>query len=296
MKISRRNALAKIGTLAGTPALLGISGSVWQGDSPEKTKTDAKLKGRVQHSVCRWPYGSVSLEKLCEASVEMGIQSVEIVGPDEWPVLKEYGLTCAMPRYGDIGIENGFSNPELHERLIQSFKESIPKVAEAGYDKVICFSGNRNGMDDETGLRNCVEGIKPIIEIAEEYDVILTMELLNSKVNHPDYFCDKTAWGVELCDRIDSDHFKLLYDIYHMQVMEGDIIQTIRDYHEYFSHYHTGGVPGRNEIDDTQELYYPAIMEAIVETGYKGFVGQEFVPTWSDPLAALKQSIEICDV
>ena len=161
---------------------------------------------------------------------------------------------------------------------------------------MICFSGNRNGMDDETGLRNCVEGIKPIIEIAEEYDVILTMELLNSKVNHPDYFCDKTAWGVELCDRIDSDHFKLLYDIYHMQVMEGDIIQTIRDYHEYFSHYHTGGVPGRNEIDDTQELYYPAIMEAIVETGYKGFVGQEFVPTWSDPLAALKQSIEICDV
>ncbi len=293
MKISRRNALAKLGALAGSTAALGLANPF---KMPEKRIETLDLKGRINHSVCRWPYNNVSLEDLCRASVEIGIKSVEIVGPEDWPVLKEYGLSCAMPRAGDIGLERGFSDPKYHDELEASFKESIPKVAEAGHDIVILFSGNRDGMDDETGLRNCEEGIKRIISTAERHNVTLCLEPLNSKRNHPDYFVDNTPLGVELCDRIGSDRFKLLYDIYHMQIMEGDVIQTIRDYHEYIAHYHTGGVPGRNELDESQELYWPAIMEAIVETGYDGYVGQEFVPTWDDPIEALRHGVEVCDV
>ena len=172
----------------------------------------------------------------------------------------------------------------------------IPKVTKAGYTNLICFSGNRNGMDDAIGLQNCAEGLKQILPLAEKHGVILQMELLNSKVDHKDYMCDHTSWGVELCKKLNSNHFKLLYDIYHMQIMEGDIIRNIKDYHPYIGHYHTGGNPGRHEIDDTQELFYPAIMKAILKTGYKGHVAQEFVPSWDDKMAALKQGVTICDV
>jgi hydroxypyruvate isomerase len=255
-----------------------------------------KLKGRIIHSVCKWCYPNIPLDDLCKVAKEIGLSSIELQGPEEWPTIKKHGLTVAMPWGAGKGIENGWNNPALHNELLASFEDIIPKVANAGLDKIITFSGNRKGISDELGLENCAKGLKRLMKTAEKHKVTVTMELLNSKVNHKDYQCDNTKWGVELAKRIGSDRFKLLYDIYHMQIMEGDVIATIKQYHPYFSHYHTGGVPGRNEIDETQELYYPAIMKAIADTGYKGFVGQEFIPKHKEPLVSLKKSVEICDV
>lgn len=293
MNISRRSALGKIGGIIGSTTLLGLFNGFARS---EKISAEPRLNGRINHSVCRWTQQDVSLEELCRKGREIGLRSIELVGPDEWPTLKEHDMDCAMAQGAGLGIERGFNDPELHDELVEDYKKVIPQVAEAGFKQIICFSGNRNGMDDETALKNCEEGLKRLVDTTEEHDVILSMELLNSKVDHPDYQCDNTPFGVELCDRVGSDHFKLLYDIYHMQIMEGDVIRTINDYHEYFSHYHTGGVPGRNELDESQELYYPAIMEAIAETGYQGYVGQEFIPTWDDPLEALEHGIDVCDI
>ncbi len=292
MDVSRRNALKKIGAIVGSGTVANWLGSFKKAEAI----LGSDLSGKINHSVCKWCYGDIPLEELCKAAEGIGLSSIELLGPEEWPTLKEYGLTCAMPWGAGKGIEEGFNNPELHEELVEDYKRVIPMVADAGLDKIICFSGNRNGMDDEVGLENCAKGLEQLMSTAEEYEVTVCMELLNSKVDHPDYMCDHTPWGVELCDRVGSDRFKLLYDIYHMQIMEGDVIRTIRDNHEYIAHYHTGGVPGRNEIDETQELYYPAIMQAIVDTGYDGFVGQEFIPTWDDKLEALEQGVNICDV
>lgn len=290
---SRRSAIKK---LAGSAAILSASSFLANGlEASEKTLGN-ELKGRIKHSVCKWCYEKIPLEEFCLAAKAIGIQSIEYVGPDVWPVLKKHGLTCAMPNGAGLGIERGFGDAQYHADLIKSYKEVIPMVAKAGYDQIICFSGNRNGIDDETGLSNCEKSIKKLLKVAEDHNVIISMELLNSKINHKDYLCDRTAWGIELCRRVDSDKFKLLYDIYHMQIMEGDVIRTIREFHPYFSHYHTAGVPGRNEIDETQELYYPAVMKAIFDTGYKGFIGQEFIPKRPDPIASLKQGMEICDV
>ena len=255
-----------------------------------------ELKGRINHSVCQWCYNGIPLEDLCEAAKKIGLTSIELLGPKEWPILKKHGLTCAMPNGAGLGIERGFNDPSLHDQLVQSYEDVIPKVAEAGYKQIICFSGNRNGLDDKKGIENCALGLKRLMPIAEKHDVIMCMELLNSKVNHKDYQADHTAWGAELCQAVGSNKMKLLYDIYHMQIMEGDVIATIREFHPYISHYHTGGVPGRNEIDESQELFYPAIMEAILETGYTGFVAQEFIPAREDKLASLKQGVQICDV
>jgi hydroxypyruvate isomerase len=185
---------------------------------------------------------------------------------------------------------------EHHDKLVAAYERQIQSVADAGMNNLICFSGNRAGLDDEKGLENCAQGLKRIMKLAEEKKVTICMELLNSRVNHKDYQCDHTEWGVELCKKIGSDRFKLLYDIYHMQIMEGDLIVRIRKYKEYIAHYHTGGVPGRGEIDETQEINYPAVIKAIAETGYKGFVAQEFIPKRPDALASLKQGVEICDV
>lgn len=255
-----------------------------------------EMEGRINHSVCKWCYDDISLEDLCKSAKEIGLSSIELLGPKDWPTLEKYGLTCAMPQGAGLGIERGFNDPALHDELVKSFEEVIPQVAEAGYKQIICFSGNRRGLDDEQGIKNCAAGLKRLMPIAEKHNVIVCMELLNSKVNHKDYQCDHTAWGAALCEAVGSEQFKLLYDIYHMQIMEGDIIATIKKFHPYISHYHTGGVPGRNEIDETQELYYPAIMEAILETGYTGFVAQEFIPAREDKLASLKQGVNICDV
>jgi hydroxypyruvate isomerase len=198
-----------------------------------------------------------------------------------------------------ISLVKGWNDKQYHETLIKNYTEHIDLVAKAGYKNLICFSGNRNGMDDETGMKTCAEGLKKIMTSAEQKGVVIQMELFNSKIDHKDYMCDKSAWGIELCKRVGSPNFKLLYDIYHMQINEGDVIRTITDDHQYFGHYHTAGVPGRNEIDSSQELYYPAIMKAIVATGYKGYVAQEFIPTGkekTDKIAALKKAIKICDV
>ena len=291
-KISRRSSLQKI---AGTMAITAFGTSLSQRLEAADLALGNSLKGNIKHSVCRWCY-RIPLEDLCKAAVEIGLESIELVGPQEWPTLAKYGLTSALPWGADLGIPNGFNDPQHHEALLKKYSEVIPLAAKAGFNQIICFSGNRNGMDDEQGLENAAIGLKKLMPIAEKYKVNVVLELLNSKVDHKDYMADHTEWGVALADRIGSDRFKLLYDIYHMQIMEGDVIATIRKYHPYISHYHIGGVPGRNEIDETQELYYPAIMKAIIDTGYKGFVAQEFIPKREDKLASLKQGVEICDV
>lgn len=260
---------------------------------------------RIRHSVCRWCYDDIPLEDLCTAAREMGIESVELLMPDELPVLRKHGLVCAMvsfptaitPSGVTVGcIEKAFNRIEHHDALVSIYEPHLKAAAAAGAKQVICFSGNRDGMSDEQGLENCAIGLKRLLPLAEKLGINLVMELLNSKVDHPDYMCDHTAWGVELCKRTGSANFKLLYDIYHMQVMEGDVIATIRANHGFISHYHTGGVPGRNEIDETQELNYPAIMRAIADTGYQGFVGQEFIPKRPDKLSCLRQGVQICNV
>ncbi|TDB58657.1 hydroxypyruvate isomerase family protein [Arundinibacter roseus] len=292
MKSSRRDAVKQMAGLAvGMPVANSLKDRM---DATEQALGSA-LKGRINHSVCRWCYGKIPFEDLCKAAKEIGLTSIELCGPEEWPILKKYGLHCAMPWGAGKGIVEGFNNPAFHDELVASYEAHFPKLAAAGYDKVICFSGNRNGMSDEQGMENCVKGLQRLMKSAEKYKVTLVMELLNSKVDHKDYMCDTSKWGVELCKKLGSENFGLLYDIYHMQIMEGDVIRTIRDNHKYFSHYHTGGVPGRNEIDDTQELNYPTIMKAIVDTGYKGYVGQEFIPK-RDPLTSLKEGVLICDI
>jgi hydroxypyruvate isomerase len=253
-------------------------------------------KGNIRHAVCRWCYNSIPLEEFCYAANKIGISAIDLVGPKDWPTLKKYGLDSSMCNGAEINLVDGWNDTTFHPQLIRNYSEMIPLVAKAGYKNLICFSGNRRGKDDETGWRNCTDGLNQVIKIAEKHNVVLVMELLNSRVDHKDYHCDRTSWGVELAKRIGSPNFKLLYDIYHMQIDEGDVIRTIKNNHQYIGHYHTGGVPGRNEIDNTQELYYPAIMQAIIETGYKGYVAQEFIPSWNDKLAALKKGIEICDV
>lgn len=292
MKNSRRNVLKKMVAASGAVAGLTMSGRI----AAAEAALPAHLKGRVNHSVCRWCYNDIPLEDLCKSAKDIGLTSIELVGPEDWPTLKKYGLTSAMPNGAGKGITQGFNDPQYHDELVESFSDVIPKAANAGLKQIICFSGNRNGLDDEKGIENCAMALKRLMPVAEKYKITVAMELLNSKVNHPDYQCDKSAWGVALCDRVGSEYFKLLYDIYHMQIMEGDVIATIRKYHNYFAHYHTGGVPGRNEIDETQELNYPAIMKAIMDTGFKGYVAQEFIPKREDKIASLRQGVEICDV
>ena len=254
------------------------------------------LKENINHSVCRWCYDFLTLDKLCSIAKEIGIKAIDLVGPKDWPVLKQYGLDSSMCNGAEISLEKGWNDPQNHSTLINNYSEMIPLVAGSGYKNLICFSGNRNGMDDETGLTNATEGLQKILPLAEKYKVTLVMELLNSKVDHIDYQCDKSGWGVELVQRTGSENLKLLYDIYHMQVDEGNIIQTIKTNYQYIAHYHTAGVPGRHEIDDTQELNYPAIMKAIAGTGFKGYVAREFIPVHLDKLASLKKAIEICDI
>jgi len=265
----------------------------------------ASNNSRINHSVCRWCYNSIQLEDLCIAGKEIGLKSVELLMPDDLPVIQKHGLVCAMVSFptGTTkdgikvgGITKAFNRLEHHDTLVSIYEPHLKAAAAAGAKQVICFSGNREGMSDEEGLENCATGLKRLMPLAEKLGITLSMELLNSKVNHADYMCDHTAWGVALCKKIGSANFKLLYDIYHMQIMEGDVIATIRASHEFISHYHTGGVPGRGEIDETQELYYPAIMRAIADTGYQGFVGQEFNPKRPDKLASLKQGVQICTV
>ena len=258
------------------------------------------LKGNIHHSVCSWTYGFLSLSQLCDVARSIGIGAIDLVKPADFSILKEKGIDCSMCyTAGETSLTKGFNNKSHHGWLIRDYLEAIPLVAKSGYKNLICFSGNRNGMDDETGLQNCKEGLLQIMGTAEKFGVTITMELFNSKIDHKDYMADKSAWGIELCKRIGSPNFKLLYDIYHMQINEGDVIRTIQDHHSWFGHYHTAGVPGRHEIDETQELYYPAIMRAIHATGYTGYVAQEFISIKKDPqekIEALRSAIQLCDI
>ena len=254
------------------------------------------LKNNIKHAACRWCYESIALNDFLTTSVGIGLQGIDLLTPAEWSLAQEKGLICSMATDDALCIEKGFNDTSLHDKLKDVYSQLIPKVAEAKIQNLICFSGNRNGLSEEQGFKNCVKGLSPVVKLAEAYGVNIVMELLNSKVDHPDYQCDHTEWGIKLCEALGSSRFGLLYDIYHMQIMEGDVIATIRKHHAHIKHYHTGGVPGRNEIDDSQELYYPAIIKAIIETGYSGFVAQEFVPTGDEPLNALAKAVEICDV
>ncbi|MCX6297608.1 MAG: TIM barrel protein [Bacteroidetes bacterium] len=291
-KPSRRTAIKNIFT--GSAAL--AAGASLSSFSSDMKPSNPPLKGNINHSACRWCYNDIPLEQLCAAGKEIGLVGIDLVGPKDWPTLKNYNLISTMCNGAEISLAKGWNDKQYHAKLISNYTEHIDLVAKAGYTNLFCASGNRNGMDDETGLQNCAEGLKQIMAQAEKNGVIIVMELLNSKVNHKDYMCDRSAWGVELCKRIGSPNFKLLYDIYHMQIDEGDVISTIRSYNSYFGHYHTGGVPGRNEIDETQELYYPAIMKAIHATGYKGYVAQEFIPKAVDKIDSLRKAVQICDI
>ena len=293
-KTNRREALKHLalGSIA-----LSTAGSL---PCAEDMNEDYKLKGNINHSVCQWTYNFLPLEELCQVVRKIGFNAIDLIAPKDWPTLQKYGIYSSMCYInGKVSLTEGFNDKKFHDQLVKEYLDVIPMMVKAGYKNVICFSGNRNGMDDETGLKNCTDGLKQIMGLAEKNNVMVQMELLNSKVNHKDYMCDKTPWGVELCKAIGSPNFKLLYDIYHMQIDEGDVIRTIRDHHEYFGHYHTGGVPGRHEINETQELYYPAIMKAILQTGFKDYVAQEFIPTGKDnneKIQSLKQAILTCDV
>lgn len=278
--------LAGSAAIAASP-LLGLRAGADKGYVP---------KGNIHHSVCRWCFGDMPLDQLCTAVKEMGLVGIDLVGPKDWDTLKRYNLVSTMCNGAEISLTKGWNNPQYHAQLIKNYTEHIELVAAAGYTNLICFSGNRDGMADDVGLQHCADGLKKIMPLAEKKGVVIHMELLNSKVDHKDYMCDKTPWGVELCKRIGSPNFKLLYDIYHMQIDEGDVIRTIQNYHPYIGHYHTAGVPGRHEIDDSQELYYPAIMRAILATGFNKYVAQEFIPAQQNKLESLRKAIQICDV
>lgn len=282
-----------IENMAGAALISAVTplGNAFSGNS----EGNRPLKGNIHHSVSQWCYGDIPLEQFAKACREMGLESIELLGEKDWSVVQKAGLKCAVGYATELGIPKGFNRVSNHEKLISDFTNMIPKAAAAGVPNLICFSGNREGQDDNEGLLTCAKGIRQIMPLAEKYGVTILIELLNS-YQHEDYQCDRTSWGAALCEMVGSERFKLLYDIYHMQIMEGNIIENINKYSRYIGHIHTGGVPGRHELDETQELYYPAIMNALVNTGYSGYVGHEFVPTMKDKLESLRKSVLICDV
>ena len=261
-----------------------------------QNKTIMNTKAPFHHSVCKWCFGDLPLEAMAEKVKDMGITSIELVGVDDWAVLKKHGLTCAIGNAPFISLTDGFNDINNHAKYHSMFPDLLKKAADAGIPNIIVFSGNRRGKSDVEGMENCAKGLDPIVKQAEKLGVTIVMELLNSKVNHKDYQCDHTEWGVQLMEKVGNTNLKLLYDIYHMQIMEGDVIATINKYNKYFGHYHTAGVPGRHEIDENQELNYHGIMKAIAATGFKGYVAQEFIPIAQDKLGSLRKAVEICDV
>ncbi len=297
MSMDRRQALGALA--AGAGAIAGgakAAGSGRVASQPEHQPGQIHShRGPLKQSICRWCYGGMDMQTLCRRADELGYRSVELLGEADWPIVREFGLDCAVAN-GPVSIGGGINQPETHDKFVADCEALLPKVRDAGISKMIVFSGNRReAFDDDAGLEHCARALERVMPMAERTGVMVIMELLNSKVDHGGYMCDRTPWGVRLCKRVGSEYFRLLYDIYHMQIMEGDVIRTIRDNHEFIAHYHTGGVPGRREIDETQELYYPAICKAIVETGYTGFLGQEFIPA-RDPVESLRQAYGICNV
>jgi hydroxypyruvate isomerase len=282
----RSSSLIAAGTIAGTLARAG------QGVTADDVERIVK-NDRINQSVSKWCYGKFSLDEMCVIGKKMGLKAIDLLVPNDFPTLKKHGLACSM--ISTHGLTKGINRKENHEECLAKIRTAIDAAAEYKFPNVISFPGNREGMPDDVGIENSVIALKQIAGYAEKKGVTICLEYLNSKVNHKDYMFDKTSWGVEVCKKVGSESVKILYDIYHAQIMEGDIIRTIRDNKDYIGHYHTGGNPGRNEIDETQELYYPAIMRAIVETGYKGYVAHEFVPK-KDPIESLAYAVRICDV
>ncbi len=286
-KIHRRDALKGLTAVTATGATSFLANSA--------QAAPKKLKDNVKQSVSRWCFKGWSLDELCRNCVELGLVGIDLLGPNEWDTLKKYDLAVTMGNGPGLSIAKGFNHVEHHDDLVAAYESLIPQAAAKGVSNLICFSGNRKGMGDEEGIENCVTGLKRVIPLAEKHKVNLVMELLNS-YNHKDYHADHTAWAAEIAERLGSDRFTLLYDIFHMQIMEGNLITTIRKYQKYIGHYHTGGVPGRHEIDDSQEIYYPAVIRAIVETGFNGYVAHEFIPAAEDKYQSLEEAVEICDV
>lgn len=290
--IGRRHALVRLGGLA-----LGASLADACTRAPGVTTAPVPVRertGRFRQSVCRWCYPQITVDDLCREAKAIGLSSVELLGEKEWHIPATYGLTCAMAN-GPSTIAVGFNRPDQHDRLVAEGERLLALAGAAKLPNLIVFSGNRAGMADAEGLANCVRGIARLMPAAERAGVTVCLELLNSKIDHADYMADRSAWGVELARRINHPRFKLLFDIYHMQVMEGDVIRTIKNAADVIGHYHTAGVPGRHELDDTQELQYGAIMRAIAATGFTGWVGQEFIPT-RDPMTSLREAVVTCTV
>ena len=296
--MKRRKAIKNIGLGIGSVTVAGslVTACSETSESAESKESQSKITSKVNHSACRWCYRDIPLEEFAREGKKIGLKAIDLLKPDEWSIVNKEGLECSLATDVFADIQNGFNDVSNHTHLQSKYTGLINSAADAGVKRVIVFSGNRNGISDEVGIENCALGLDPLVKLAEKRNVTLVMELLNSKVDHADYQCDHTPWGVGLAEKIGSDRFKLLYDIYHMQIMEGDVIATIKKYHKYIDHYHTGGVPGRNEINKSQELYYPAIIKAIVDTGFDGYIAQEFIPTYPNKLEALKEAVSICNV
>jgi hydroxypyruvate isomerase len=288
-ELTRREALTAAGAALAGAALVPAASA-----SPEGGKI--VQKGRIKQSVCRWCYGKIPMPEFVKAVAEMGLTAIDLVDEADWPLLADHGLKCSMVwKTSPGGIPDGLNDPKNHDSIVNGLLEAMPRVKKAGGPNIIAFFGNRKGMSDDDAIKNCVTGLNRVKKAAEEHGLNICVELLNSKVDHKDYQGDRTSFGVEVVKRVESPRVKLLYDIYHMQIMEGDVMRTIRDNHQWIAHYHTGGVPGRHELDDTQELNWRTVAKTIADTGYTGYMAHEFVPT-RDPLTSLREAVALCDV
>ena len=287
IKLTRRTVLKSAisgATVVSIPSMLRL-----QQDSP------IRRKGQIKQSVSRWCYEKIPLEELCVYAAQIGLKAIDLLNPDEYEIPGRHGLLCSMAYAGGGEIGSALNRVENHPRIEDGFRKNIPLAAKAGVPNVITFSGNRGGMSDEEGAKNTIAGLNRVKKIAEDHGVTICMELLNSKVNHKDYMCDHTAWGVQVVQAVNSPRVKLLYDIYHMQIMEGDLVRTIQQNIQWLGHFHTGGVPGRHELDGTQEVQWDGVMRGIAAANFQGYVAHEFVPT-RDPLTSLRQAVDLCDI
>jgi hydroxypyruvate isomerase len=293
-RFSRREVLTGAAAVVGAAALPGVG--LGQGGPQPGSVGKVVKNGRIKQSICSGCIGRAKMdrEQIAKLLVEMGLVGRDLMGQAEWPVLKKHGLVATMVP-GAGSIKKGLNDKSLHPKFMEDFKTNIKAAAQYKWPNVICMAGDRAGISDAEGMDNCELILKEAVKIAEDADVTICMELLNSKVNHPGYMCDNYAWGFGLCKRVNSPRFKLLFDIYHMQIMEGDLIDTIKKNIQWIGHFHTAGVPGRHELDENQEIYYPAVMRAIVETGYQGYVAHEYSPV-RNPIESLVQAVKTCDV
>jgi len=287
-EITRREWIAAAGALAAFAPARSAAAAAPQGR--------VVSKGRLKQSACRWCYRDIPMPALAKAAAEMGLTALDLVDEADWPILADHGLVCSMGwKTSPGGIPDGLNDPRNHDSIVKGLIDAMPRAQKAGAPNLIAFFGNRKGVSDADGIKNCVAGLQRVKKPSEDHGINVCVELLNSKVDHKDYQGDRTPFGVEVVRQVESPRVRLLYDIYHMQIMEGDVIRTIRDNHQWIAHYHTGGVPGRHELDDTQELNWAAVARAIADTGFKGYVAHEFVPT-RDPLTSLREAIALCDV